>query len=99
MKLEQLAAKPKLIEITIDDEDIVKDLGEALTFWTWDRQPMTTFIKLASVDNNNSSSIMEAVRDLILNEQGKPILNDDVMLPPRILMRCMTRLVEGLGKF
>jgi hypothetical protein len=55
MKLAELAKKPQLIKVTITDEDIVTEFGEALEFWTWDRQPMDTFLKLASVDQANTS--------------------------------------------
>ena len=99
MKLQNLTAKPKLIELTIDDADIVEEFGDCITFWTWDRQPMATFIKLASVDSANYGSVMEAVKELILDEQGKPVLSDDTMPPPKVMMRCITRIVEGLGKF
>ena len=45
MKLSQLAAKPQLIKLSIDDEATVKEHGEAIEFWTWDRQPLDTFMK------------------------------------------------------
>jgi hypothetical protein len=99
MKLEQLAAKPKLVQIVIDDADIVEQFGETITFYTWDRQPMSTFIKMATLDQKDYSSIMMAMRELVLDEQGAPIINDDVMLPGQVMMRCITRIVEGLGKF
>lgn len=98
MKLSELAKKPQLIKITIDDEDIVQEFGEPLEFWTWDRQPMDTFLRLASVDQSNTSSVIGAVRDLILDETGKPVLVGDVSLPTVVLMRVITRVVESLGK-
>jgi hypothetical protein len=98
MKLSDIAKKPQLIEVTIADEDIVAEFGEALTFWTWDRQPMDVFLKLASVDQSNTTSVIEAVRDLILNEQGQPILVGEVSLPTKVMMRVITSVVESLGK-
>lgn len=98
MKLEKLAAKPKLIEITINDEDIVKEFGESLSFYTWDRQPINTFIKLAAVDTGDYNSVMDAVKELILDADGQAIISDENILPAKILMRCITRLVEDLGK-
>ena len=65
MKLQDLAKKPVLIEITIDDEDIVKEFGESISFWTWDRQPMDVFLKLASIDQKDTNSLVEAVRNQI----------------------------------
>ncbi len=98
MKLSELAKKPQLTKVTISDEDIVAEFGEALEFWTWDRQPMDTFLKLASVDQGNTASVIDAVRGLILDEAGKPILTGEVSLPTKVMMRVITAVVESLGK-
>ena len=71
MKLSEIAKKPRLIEVTINDEDIVAEFGEALTFWTWDRQPMDVFLKLAAIDQSNTASVIEAVRGLVLDETAQ----------------------------
>jgi hypothetical protein len=99
MKISELAKKPQLMSVSIDDEDIVAEFGEAIEFWTWDRQPMDVFLKLASVNPENTTSVIEAVRDLILDEEGKPVLVGDVSLPTKVMMRVITRIVDGLGKF
>ena len=44
MKLSQLTAKPQLIDIHIDDEDTIKEFGEAIEFWTWDRQQVAMIL-------------------------------------------------------
>jgi hypothetical protein len=98
MKLSQLAGKPKLIEVTIDDADIVEEFGEAIEFWTWDRQPMDVFLRLAAVDAANYSSILDAVKSLVLDEEGKPILDGENSLPTKVMMRVITKVIEGLGK-
>jgi hypothetical protein len=98
MKLSDLAKKPQLVKVIIEDEDIVKEFGEPLEFYTWDRQPMNTFLKLASVDQTNTASIFDAVRELVLNEDGTPVLSGEVSLPTMVMMRVITRVVEGLGK-
>ena len=98
MKLSQLSAKPKLIEVTIDDEETVKEFGESITFHTYDRQPMETFVKLANMSTSESGSIIEVVRTLILDEKGKQILKDDNMLPTHILMKAISKVTDLLGK-
>lgn len=98
MKLSELAKKPQLVEITIDDADIVEQFGEPLSFYTWDRQPMDTFLKLASIDNSNIATVIDAVRNLILDEAGKPVLTGDATLPTAVMMRVINRVVESLGK-
>ena len=98
MKLSQLTAKPQLIYVHIDDEDTIKEFGEAIEFWTWDRQPMDTFMKLANSSGNDISNIIGVVRTLILDEKGKEILKDDQMLPTHILMKAIAKVTELLGK-
>lgn len=99
MKLSDLAKKPQLIEVTIDDADIVEEFGESITFWTYDRQPMDVFLKLASIDQKDTNSVIDAVRNLILDEAGKPVIHGEVTLPTKIMMRVITTVVEKLGKF
>lgn len=98
MKLSELAKKPQLTKITIADEDIVAEFGEAIEFWSWDRQPMDTFLKLASLDQSNTASVIETVRGLVLDEEGKPVLTGENSLPTKVMMRVITAVVESLGK-
>jgi hypothetical protein len=98
MKLNQLAAKPQLIEIKIDDEVIVKEYGEAIEFYTWDRQPLETFMKLANAQGQDTGKLVEVVRTLILDENGKQIIEGDKMLPSHLLVKVIEKIVERLGK-
>lgn len=98
MKLSQIAKKPQLTLISLDDEEIVKEFGEPLEFYTWDRQPMDVFLKLSTVDSNNQSAIISAVRDLVMDEKGNKILEGEDVLPTAVMLKVMSRVVEGLGK-
>lgn len=98
MKLSDLASKPKLIKVELDTKEVIKEYGEALEFWTWDRQPMKQFVKLAQINNDNFDTIMDSVRDLVLNEKGEQIITDEVTLPTSILMQVVGKVVETLGK-
>ena len=98
MNLNTLTVKPQLIEISIDDEDTIKELGEPITFYTWDRQPLDVFMRLASADHNNTGSVIGIVRTLILDEQGKEIIKEDAMLPTNILMKAISKVTDLLGK-
>lgn len=99
MKLSQIAAKPKLVEITMDEAEIVEEFGEPLTFWTWDRQPMEVFLKMSSIDANNYSVIIDTVKTMILDEKGQPVIKDDIVLPTNVMLRAINKIVEKLGKF
>ena len=98
MKLSQLTAKPQLVLVKLEDEDTIKDFGEAVEFYTWDRQPMDVFMKLASATQENTTNVIEIVRTLILDEDGKQILTKDNMLPTNILMKAISKVTEMLGK-
>lgn len=98
MKINQIASKPQLIKLVLDDKDTVKELGEELEFWTWDRQPLDKFMKLASMKQDKPEEIIDLVKDLILDENGKVVIKDDVMLPTNILIRVIQKVIETLGK-
>jgi len=98
MKLSQLAIKPQLIKITIDDEVTVKQFGEALEFWCYDRQPISEFMKFATISEANTSQLFEVCSELILDEDGNKIMVDGKVLPTTVLIKCTNKVVEVLGK-
>jgi len=98
MKLAQIAKKPQLTVMTLDDAETVKEFGEPLEFYTWDRQPMDIFLKLSTVDPTNQGAIISAVKELVMDEKGKKILEGEDVLPTNVMLRVMTKVVEGLGK-
>jgi len=98
MKLSQLTAQPKLIEITINDDDTLKEFGEPITFHTWDRQPMEVFMRLANVEGTNTAELIGIVKTLILDDKGKEIVTDKNMLPTNVLMKAIAKVTEQLGK-
>jgi hypothetical protein len=99
MKLSAIAAKPKLIEISIDDEDIMKEYSEPLTFYTWDRQPMDVFTRMANLsETNDISGLLDIVRTLVLEVESNEILTKESTLPSSILMKVISKVTEHLGK-
>lgn len=98
MKINQLASKPQLIKITLDDTETIATVGEAVDFWTWDRQPLDRFMKLASVKQDNPAELIDLVRTLILDEEGNEVIQGDVMLPTGVLVKAIGKIVEALGK-
>ena len=98
MKLNQLASKPQLIKITMDEADLVAQFGEPIEFWTWDRQPLDIFMKLANSKESDIGSMIDIVRTLILNEDGTQVIVDDAMLPTNVLISAIGRITASLGK-
>ena len=98
MKLSQLAAKPQLIQVTLDDDQTIKEFGEAIEFYTWDRQPLDVFMKLASASQGDPQSMIGIVKTLILDENAKEIITSETMLPSNVLIKAIGKIVEALGK-
>lgn len=98
MKINQLAAKPQLIKLVLDDKDLVKEFGEAVEFWTWDRQPLDVFMKLAATNGSDYAEMVNVLRTLILDEEGRQVIIGEVMLPTKILVAAMSKITDTLGK-
>ena len=98
MKLSQICAEPALIEVSLDDKETIKQYGEPLVFHTWDRQPMDVFMRLANMDQKNTSELLNVVKTLILDENGKELLTEKNMLPTNVLMKAIAKVTEQLGK-
>ena len=98
MKLSQLAAKPQLLPRLLDDEEIVARYGDKLEFYIWDRQSMDVFVKLATLDYKEFDKIAALVKDMILDENGQPVINNDLVLPTDIMMKAIQKVVTVLGE-
>lgn len=98
MNLKDLAKQPQLITITLDDEDLVKEFGEPLTFHTYDRQPMDTFLKVAGSKGNDVGAMIDVLKTMVLDSEGEPVIKDGLMLPSKVMVAVFAKLVEELGK-
>lgn len=98
MNLKDLAKKPSLIKMTLDDEETVQEYGEPIDFYTWDRQPIDSFLKIANSASNDLGAVITAVKDLVLDEEGKPVMSEDYTLPNMILQKVINKIVNTLGK-
>ena len=98
MKLTQITAKPKLVKMILDDADIVAEYGEALEFWIYDRQPMDQFVRLAQMKPEDFQEMVAMVNGMVLDEDGSPVVKDDLVLPTGIMTKVIGKVVETLGK-
>jgi hypothetical protein len=96
MILKQIAAKPKLIKVVLDDEKIIQLYDEPLEFWMWDRQELVVFLRMAQL-KENQAELMAIIRELILDEAGLPMLEADEILPLEVLLPVSTAVVNQLG--
>lgn len=97
MKLQALAAKPKLVKITIDDKDIVERYGESLEFYIYDRQSMDTYMALTQIQENSIDDIVNTILPLVLDESGKPALDPQEQLPIDVAVKVVESVTRNLG--
>ena len=98
MKLSDISSVPQLIEVKLEDKETLKEFNEPLVFYTYDRQPMDIFVKLANANEKNTGDLIEIIKNLILDENGKPILSEKNMLPVKVMMKAIQKVTEQLGK-
>lgn len=98
MKLTQLAAKPKLVKFSLDDKETVEEYGEPIEFYMYDRQPLDIFLRMAALSGKDNTEMIVVVKDLILDEDGKPVLNNDTLLPSKVMLKVIGAVIEKLGK-
>ena len=97
MKLAALAAKPKLVKITIDEAEIIERYGEALEFYIYDRQSMETYMNLSQLTENNIDEIVNTILPLVLDESGKPALDPEDQLPIDVAVKVIEKVTISLG--
>jgi hypothetical protein len=98
MKLTQLATKPQLTKIVINESGLVEKYGEEVEFFIHDRITLDQYTQLASIKTENFGDIMHLVKELVLDEEGVPVMDDEHVLPTDLLNACMLEVVEKLGK-
>lgn len=97
MELSKISKKPELIEITLDDQDIIDEYGESLSFFTYDRQPLEVFTKMAGASPDKPETLINALRPMILDKEGKPVIQGEQMIPSKVLVKALAKLVAQLG--
>jgi hypothetical protein len=98
MKLTQLATKPQLTKIVINESELVEKYGEEVEFYIHDRITLDQYTQLASIKSENFGDIMHLVKELVLDEEGVPVMDDEHVLPTDLLNACMLEVIEKLGK-
>jgi hypothetical protein len=99
MKIQHLVSTPKLIEIVLDNEDIIKNHGEPITFYAYDIVSMTTYFDFFTARSQSEYEMLTTlVRKLILDDAGKPVMTESQELPIDVMAAAVTKIGELLGK-
>lgn len=83
--------------MTLDSEAVIENYGEAIDYYIYDRQDMDTFMRLAQINENNTADIIKIVTDMVRDEDGNLILQEDQTLPLDITMQVVEQVVNKLG--
>lgn len=99
MNIKELASVPKLIEINLDSDELLERYGEPITFHTYDIVPMATYFEFYNARSNSEfEQLDKMMKKMILNEKGKPVLEDNEDLPIDIAAAAINKIGEILGK-
>lgn len=99
MDISKFAKKPELMKMEIDDQDIVKEYGDAVTFYIYDNIDISTYFDFYKVQQEQDGVKLQALmRKIILKEDGKPALAADEMLPMDLTLAALVKINENLGK-
>ena len=98
MELGQLAQKPQLVKLTINQKELVEKYGDELEFYMYDRQPLDVFAKLANFDQNDPGGIIQILKTVILNKEGEEVMKDGLQLPMDVVTECIKVAGDTLGK-
>lgn len=99
MNIKKYANKPQLIEMVLDTADLQEKYGEPITFYTYDIVGMSTYFEFFnSRSNGEYINLEKMIRKLVLDKDGRPVLNSDEDLPIDIAAEAVNAIGELLGK-
>lgn len=99
MNISEFKIKPKLIEVTIDDNEIVEKYGDTIKFFMYDHLDLTTYFKFFKAQGEgNTDELLKIVKKIILDDKGKEVMNQEYELPVDIFTNAVVRITEHLGK-
>lgn len=99
MDITELAKKPQLEELLIDDQDIIDRYGESISFWIMDQMDISTYFNFYKLQQSeDAGQLNDLLRKIILNKHGKPCLKDDEVFPVDITLSILVKINEFLGK-
>lgn len=99
MNIQDYKVKPKLIEILIDSENILESYGEPVKFWMLDHLTLPIYFAFFKAQGDNDiEKLFSLVREIILDKDGKPVLDNEHELPVDLFAAAVVKITENLGK-
>jgi len=99
MDIKKFAKKAELVEIILDEEAIVSEYGEPITFYMKDFVDINTYFDFFRAQSTKSGDELQGLLSkIILNKEGKVVLEEGEHFPIDITIAALTRINECLGK-
>lgn len=100
MRLKELSTTPQLIRVVLDDEETIKEYGEEIEFYVYDKQPLAKFVKFMNADTADFDPVdlIAFCSEMIFDEDGQPVMTEGEVLPTKVLIRCINEVISQLGK-
>lgn len=99
MNIKELASKPQLVQIILDDPTIVEKYGDTITFYTYDVVSLSTYFGFYDARSEGQMNTLEKmIRKLVLLEDGSPAIAEDEDLPIDIATEVIKKIGDTLGK-
>jgi hypothetical protein len=99
VNISEFKVKPKLIEIVLDDKSIIDAYKEEITFYMYDHIAIPKYFDFFKAQSEgNTNKLLELMRELILDVNGKAVMDNDHTLPIDIFTACVLKVTDHLGK-
>jgi hypothetical protein len=98
--LDSFVRKPEVIKLEITDEEIVKDFGgEPIVFYMKDTISISNYFSYVKAQaEGDADKLEEAMRSIILKEDGTPVLKEGESLPVQLAIAVLTKVNDYMGK-
>jgi hypothetical protein len=97
--IKDYAVKAQLIEIKLDDATLIETYGEPITFYTYDVISLSKYFDFYHTKHENQFENLEKIlRSMVLDNKGKPVLNENEDLPVDIAAAALSKISDILGK-
>jgi hypothetical protein len=99
LDIAKFAKKPELIKIELDAPEVVEKYEGTVTFYVLDSIDIATYFEFyKSQADNDGKRLNDILRKLILNAEGKQVIEEGHMLPVDLALASLSKIGEQLGK-
>jgi len=85
--------------LVIDQDNIKESYGENIKFWMYDHLSLPLYFDFFKAQSENDvNKLLLLIKDIILDKDGKKVLDTEHELPVDIFAAAVVKITEHLGK-